>query len=120
MSSGANDCDSGLWHQAHLSGHPLKNTVVRIPGPSWVENRWMLKMSGLVPMRASEMHGDDGAHHCSGAFRGGVDFAQVMHFGTGSFLPTGSFSPTLFGTGSILPTCHLMVGPFGTGSFLPT
>ncbi len=25
---------SGLWHHTHLSGHPLKNTVVRIPGPS--------------------------------------------------------------------------------------
>ena len=28
---------SGLWHQAHRSGHPLKNTVVRIPGPSFTE-----------------------------------------------------------------------------------
>jgi len=25
---------SGFWHQTHRSGHPLKKTVVRIPGPS--------------------------------------------------------------------------------------
>ena len=25
---------SGLWHQVQRSGQPLRNTVVRIPGPS--------------------------------------------------------------------------------------
>ena len=29
---------SGLWHQGQRMGQPLKNTVVRIPGPSSVEN----------------------------------------------------------------------------------
>jgi hypothetical protein len=35
---------SGLWHHQQESGHPFKNTVVRMPGPSCVENRMMLKM----------------------------------------------------------------------------
>lgn len=30
---------SGLWHHLHAILHPLKNTVVRIPGPSFSENR---------------------------------------------------------------------------------
>lgn len=30
---------SGLWHHLHAILHPLKNTVVRIPGPSFNENR---------------------------------------------------------------------------------
>jgi|GEM_PF-3498905 len=34
---------SGLWHQKQANVHPLRNTVVRIPGPSWMENRWILK-----------------------------------------------------------------------------
>ena len=29
---------SGLWHQAKRSGQPLKNTVVRMPGPSSVDS----------------------------------------------------------------------------------
>ena len=28
---------SGLWHQEQRSGQPLRNTVVRMPGPSWRE-----------------------------------------------------------------------------------
>ena len=28
-----------------LSGQPFRNTVVRIPGPSWIEYFWMLKIS---------------------------------------------------------------------------
>lgn len=27
---------SGLWHHRHRNGQPLKNTVVRIPRPSWM------------------------------------------------------------------------------------
>jgi hypothetical protein len=29
---------SGLWHHLQERGQPFKNTVVRIPGPSSVEN----------------------------------------------------------------------------------
>ncbi len=32
--SGSNAIPSGLWHQGQRSGHPLRKTVVRIPGPS--------------------------------------------------------------------------------------
>ena len=35
---------SGLAHQAQWSGHPLKNTTVRIPGPSFTLNFWMLNI----------------------------------------------------------------------------
>ena len=35
---------SGLPHHRQRSGQPLKNTVVRMPGPSWSEKRWMSKM----------------------------------------------------------------------------
>ena len=34
---------SGLWHQSQASVHPLKNTVVRMPGPSSVLIRWMFR-----------------------------------------------------------------------------
>ena len=37
ISSGRKDCDSGFWHQRQRRGQPLKNTVVRMPGPSWME-----------------------------------------------------------------------------------
>jgi hypothetical protein len=36
-----------LWHHQQLKGHPLRNTVVRMPGPSRVEN---LMMSYTVPV----------------------------------------------------------------------
>jgi hypothetical protein len=39
---------SGLPHHTHRKGQPLKKTVVRIPGPSWMENRWMSKMRPRV------------------------------------------------------------------------
>jgi hypothetical protein len=44
--SGSGDAlmDSGLWHQKQLRGQPLRKAVVRIPGPSWVEYRWMSKI----------------------------------------------------------------------------
>jgi len=35
-------CDSGFEHHLQRSGQPLKNTVVRIPGPSLMLNFWML------------------------------------------------------------------------------
>ncbi len=41
--SGAPSRLSGLWHQSQRRGQPLMKTVVRIPGPSWIEHRWMLK-----------------------------------------------------------------------------
>jgi hypothetical protein len=36
-----------LWHHQQESGQPLKKTVVRIPGPSCVENRMMLKTTAV-------------------------------------------------------------------------
>ena len=39
INCGLTDRVSGLWHQLHAMLHPLKNTVVRIPGPSFSENR---------------------------------------------------------------------------------
>ena len=38
---------SGLWHHQHRSGHPLRNMVVRIPGPSWIAYRLISK---IVPV----------------------------------------------------------------------
>jgi len=35
---------SGLWHQRQDRGHPLKKTVVRMPGPSCVAKRLISKM----------------------------------------------------------------------------
>jgi len=35
---------SGLWHQLHCKLHPLKKTVVRIPGPSSVDIRCISRM----------------------------------------------------------------------------
>ena len=46
-SSGFAESDSGLWHQRQRNGQPLKKTVVRMPGPSWMEKRWMSK---IVPV----------------------------------------------------------------------
>ena len=45
ISTGAASMPSGLWHQVHERGHPFKKTVVRIPGPSCTEQRWILKTS---------------------------------------------------------------------------
>ena len=41
--SKAADWLSGLAHQLHFRGHPLKNTTVRMPGPSLRLNFCMLK-----------------------------------------------------------------------------
>ena len=35
---------SGLWHQVQRSGQPLKNTVVRMPGPSSVDSLCVCSM----------------------------------------------------------------------------
>jgi hypothetical protein len=34
-----------LWHHQQASGQPFMKTVVRIPGPSCVEKRMMLKIA---------------------------------------------------------------------------
>ena len=39
---GFGDRPSGLWHQVHARLQPFTNTVVRSPGPSSVDIRWML------------------------------------------------------------------------------
>ena len=51
---------SGLWHQAQASGRPFRNTVVRIPGPPRIEERWMSKIraSGTGdPLKGSQSLG---------------------------------------------------------------
>ena len=35
---------SGLWHQTQLKGQPLKKTVLRMPGPSSVDIRWIRRI----------------------------------------------------------------------------
>ena len=45
-------CDSGLLHQRQERGQPLKNTVVRMPGPSLMLNFWMLKIFPVAGMSA--------------------------------------------------------------------
>lgn len=40
---GRNRFDSGLGHQRQRRGHPFRKTVVRMPGPSRREQRWMSK-----------------------------------------------------------------------------
>lgn len=35
---------SGLWHHTQRKGHPLKNTVLLMPGPSSVDIRWMRRI----------------------------------------------------------------------------
>ena len=41
-------CDSGLQHHLHLNTQPFRKTIVRIPGPSWIEYRWTSKMRPFV------------------------------------------------------------------------
>ena len=55
MSSGAWFWDSGLEHHTQASGQPLKKTVVRMPGPSSMLYRWMLK---TVPVTGATAHSD--------------------------------------------------------------
>ena len=38
------DWDSGLQHHWQRRAQPLRKTIVRIPGPSWMEYFWMSKM----------------------------------------------------------------------------
>jgi hypothetical protein len=43
---------SGLWHHPQRSGQPFRNTVVRIPGPSWIEYFWILNTNPVyMPWR---------------------------------------------------------------------
>ena len=51
------DFDSGLQHQTQLSGQPLRNTVVRIPGPSCRVKRSILKMKPLISLMAKLENG---------------------------------------------------------------
>ena len=39
---------SGFWHHRQRRGQPFRKTVVRIPGPSWTENRWRSKTRAVV------------------------------------------------------------------------
>jgi hypothetical protein len=48
---------SGLWHQAQARLQPLKNTVVRSPGPSSVDILWISRIitftgPGLLPPKS--------------------------------------------------------------------
>jgi hypothetical protein len=47
MISGWPDKLSGLWHHQQHRGQPFRNTVVRIPGPSWIEYFWILATNPL-------------------------------------------------------------------------
>ena len=40
--------DSGLEHHGQRRGHPFRNTVVRMPGPSWILKCWMLKIMPMI------------------------------------------------------------------------
>jgi hypothetical protein len=39
---------SGLWHHAQRMLQPLKKTVVRIPGPSCTDVRWMFEIKPVT------------------------------------------------------------------------
>ena len=52
-SSGAAEKLSGLWHQAQRMLQPLKNTVVRMPGPSYTKKRWMSNIRLFMGKTAS-------------------------------------------------------------------
>jgi chemotaxis protein CheX len=56
--AGSNAWPSGLWQKAQESGQPLRNTVVRSPGPSCTAKRFMSK---TMPMRATIQNGDGDA-----------------------------------------------------------
>ena len=49
-------CPSGLWHQAHLSGHPLKNTVVLTPGPSCKANSLISKTLPTINLQLHPLY----------------------------------------------------------------
>jgi len=48
QSETARSSPSGFWHQRQRRGQPFRKTVVRIPGPSWTENRWRSKTRPVV------------------------------------------------------------------------
>jgi hypothetical protein len=43
-----NDKFSGLLHHGQDKGQPLKNTMVRMPGPSFNENFWIPEIIPLI------------------------------------------------------------------------
>ena len=45
---------SGLWHQLQERGQPFKKAVVRTPGPSCTEHRWMLKTRPIETVDSAE------------------------------------------------------------------
>ena len=49
--SGVKFCDSGLEHHVQCNGQPFKKTVVLIPVPSWMLNRWILNTIPLISSR---------------------------------------------------------------------
>ena len=48
---------SGLWHHGQCIWQPLRNTVVRIPGLSWTEKRWIWVITPLVIVPPLERSG---------------------------------------------------------------
>ena len=50
---------SGLLHHRQRSGQPLRNTVVRMPGPSWIEKRWMSKMRPVLMALVQQVFGPE-------------------------------------------------------------
>ncbi len=57
----------------------MKNTVVRMPGPSWMLNRWMSKMRPLTPARVLVLM----QAPWLGERRGDVDRPSVYAMGMG-------------------------------------
>ena len=50
---GLSEMLSGLWHHQHCSVHPLKNTVVRMPGPSSVDIRIISRTVPVISLPVS-------------------------------------------------------------------
>jgi hypothetical protein len=46
--SGKGDIPSGLWHQIQFRGQPFIKKVTLMPGPSWIEYLFILKMSPFI------------------------------------------------------------------------
>jgi len=45
---GTAEIPSGLWHHKQLRGHPFMKKVTLIPGPSWIEYLFTLKMRPFI------------------------------------------------------------------------
>ena len=82
---------SGLWHQRQLRGQPLRKTVVRIPGPSWMENFWMSKtrpcMADHLPLCGVGIPAQP-SHGCMTpwAARGRIALSELKRWALGGFL----------------------------------